>query len=50
MRNINDFDPSSLNIDEISFKSYELIMYNIKYIKHLNSLNTLYLFLNNSDA
>ena len=50
MTNINDFDPSLLNIDEISFKSDELIMYDIEYIKNLNSLNTLYLVFNNLDA
>ena len=49
MANINDFDPSLLNIDETSFKSYELIMYDIKYIKNLNSLNTLFLVFNNFD-
>ena len=50
MTNINNFDPSLLNIDEISFKSDELIMYDIKYIKILNSLNTVYLVFNNLDA
>ena len=50
MKNINDFDPSLLNIDEISFKSNELIMYDIKYIKNLNSLNSLYFVFNNLDA
>ena len=49
MANINDFDPSLLNINETSFKSYELIMYDIKYIKNLNSLNTLFLVFNNLD-
>ena len=50
MANINDFDPNLLNIDEVLFKSNELIMYDIKYIKNLNSLNTLYLVFNNLDA
>ena len=50
MTNINDFDPSLLNIDEVSFKSDELIMYDIKYFKNLNSLNSLYLVFNNLDA
>ena len=50
MTNINDFDPSLSNIDEISSKSDELIMYDIKYIKNLISLNTLYLFFDNLDA
>ena len=43
MRNINDFDPSLLNIDRVVFKNDELIMYDIKYIKNMDSLNTLYL-------
>ena len=50
MTNVNDFDPSLLNIDEIFFKSDELIIYDIKYIKNLNSLNTFYLVFNNLDA
>ena len=37
MTNINDFDPSLLSIDEVLFKSNKLIMYDIKYIKNLNS-------------
>ena len=39
-----------LNVDEVSFKSDELIMYDIKYIKNLNSLNSLYPVFNNLDA
>ena len=50
MTNINDFDPNLLNIDEVLFKSNKLIMYDIKYIKNLNNLNTLYLVFNNLDA
>ena len=50
MTNINDFDPSLLNIDEVLFKSDKLIMYGIKYIKNLNSLNSLYLVFNYLDA
>ena len=46
MTNINDFDPSVLNIDELLFQSNKLIMYDIKYIKCLNSLNSF----NNSDT
>ena len=29
MTNINDFDPSLLNIDEVLFESNEIIMYDI---------------------
>ena len=50
MTNIHDFDPSLLNIDKVSFKNDELIIYDIKYIKDLNSLKTLYLVFNYFDA
>ena len=50
MTNINDFDPSVLNIDEVLFESNKSIMYNIKYIKNLNSLNSLYIVFNNLDT
>ena len=33
MTNISDFDPSLLNIDEVTFKIDELVMYDIKCIK-----------------
>ena len=50
MTNINDFDPSLLNIGQVLFESNELVMYDIKYIKNLNSLDSLYLVFNNLDA
>ena len=50
MTNISDFDPSLLNIDKLSFKSDELIMYDIKYMKYLNNLNTIYLVFINLNA
>ena len=50
MTNISNFDPSLLNIDEVLFGSNELIMYDIKYIKNLNSSDSLYLVFNNLDA
>ena len=34
MTNINDFNRSLLNVDEVSFKSDELIMYYIEYNKN----------------
>ena len=49
MANINDFDPSLLNIDGVLFESNKLIMYDIKYIKNLNSLDSLYLIFNDLD-
>ena len=50
MTNINDLDPGLLNIDEVLFESNELIIYDIKYIKNLNSADYLYLAFNNLDA
>ena len=48
--NINDFDPSLLNIDEVLLESNKLIMHDIKYIQNLNSLDSLYLGFDNLDA
>ena len=50
MTNIGDFDLSLLNIDQIAFRSNDSIIYEIKYIKNLNSSNPLYLVFNNLDA
>ena len=51
MTNINDFDPSLLDIDKVSFRDDgELIMYDIQYIKNSNRLNTLYLVFHNLDG
>ena len=50
MTNIKDFDPSLLNIDRVSYESDKFIIYDIKYIKDLNSSNSLYLVFNNLDA
>ena len=50
MINIRDFDPSLLDIDLITFKSNDLIIYDIKYIEDFNSSNTLYLVFDNLDA
>ena len=50
MTNIGDFNLSLLNIDQIAFKSNDTMIYDIKYIKNLNSLNYLYLVFNNLDA
>ena len=50
MTNINDFDLNLLNIDQVLFKSNEFVMYDIKYVKDLNSLNSLYLVFNNLDS
>ena len=50
MTNIGDFDLSFLNIDQISFKSNDSVIYDIKYIKYLNSSYSLYLASNKLDA
>ena len=50
MTNISDFDPSLLNVDSIEFKNNISIIYDVKYIKNLNSSNSLYLVLNNLNA
>ena len=50
MTNIGDFDLSLLNIDKIVFKSNDIIIDDIKYIKNLNGSNSPYLVFNNLDA
>ena len=51
MTNINDFDPNLLNIDQVLFnKNSEVVMYDIKCVKNLSSLNSLYLSFNNLQA
>ena len=50
MTNIIYFDLNSLNIDKVTFRNDELLMYDIRYIKNLNRLNTLYLVFNNLDG
>ena len=52
MINIKNFDPSSLSIDQISFKNTDFVIYHIKYItmESLSGANSLYLVFNNVDA
>ena len=50
MTNIEDFDPRLLNIYQVSFKRNKFVIYDIKYIKNLNSSNSRYLVFNNLDA
>ena len=50
MTNINDFDPRFLSIDQVVLENDKLIMYDIKYIKDLSSLNSLYFVFNDLDA
>ena len=39
-----------LNIDQISFKETDCVIYDIEYFKNLDSANSLYLVFNNVDA
>ena len=50
MTNIKDFNPSLLNIDQVSFGNNDSVIYDIKYIKNLVSSNSLNLVFNNIDA
>ena len=50
MTNIEDTAVILLNIDQISFESSDFIIYDIKWIKDLNTSDTLYLVFNNLDA
>ena len=50
MTNIKTFYQSLLNIDQISFKSTDCVIYDIKYFKNLDGSNSLYLVFNNVDA
>ena len=52
MTNIKNFDLSLLNIDQVSFENNDSVIYDIKYIKNLDSSNSnsLYLLFNNLDA
>ena len=50
MTNIGDFDLSLLKVDSLEFKNNNSVVYDIKYIKNLNSSNSLYLVFNNLDA
>ena len=45
MTNIENFDPSSLSIDQISFKSTDFVICHIEYItiRILDNKNSLYL-------
>ena len=50
MTNIKNFDPNLLSIDQISIKSTDSVIYDIEYIKDLDSANSLYLIFDNADA
>ena len=52
MINIKIFDPNLLDIQNLSSKSTDALIYDIKYINHVNidSENSLYLIFNNVDG
>ena len=50
MKNVKVFDPSLLDIDQISCKNDKFIIYDIDYTKDLNISNSLCLIFNNLDA
>ena len=49
--NIKSFDPNLLNIDKISFKTANAVIYNIRYITiNIDIESPLYLIFNNVDG
>ena len=48
--NIGDLDLSLLNVVSLEFKNNNSVVYDIKYIKNLNSSNSLYIVFNNLDT
>ena len=50
MINIKNFDPSLLSIEQISFKSTDSVIYDIKYFKNFDSANSIYLIFDNVDG
>ena len=50
MVNIKTFDPSLLNIDQVSFENNDSVIYETEYFKNLDSANSFYLVFNNLDA
>ena len=49
MININNFDSSLLHIDRIAM-NHDFIIYYVKYLKHLNKFDNLYLVFNDLDV
>ena len=48
MININNFDPGLLHVDRTAI-DYNFIVYDIKYVKNLNKIDSLYIVFNNLD-
>ena len=49
MININNFDPSLLHVDRTTI-DYDFIVYDIKYVKNLNKMDSLYSVFNGLDV
>ena len=49
MINVNDFDPGLLHVDRTAI-DYDFIVYDIKYIKNLNKMDSLYIVFNDFDV
>ena len=49
MININDFDPGLLHVDRTAI-DHDFIFYDIKYVKNLNKINSLYVVFNDLDV
>ena len=47
--NINDFDPDLLHVDRTAV-DYDFIVYDVKYVKNLNRIDSLYIVSNNIDV
>ena len=50
MTNIMNLDTNLLSINQISFTSTDIVVYEIEYFKNLDGINSLYLLFNNVDA
>ena len=50
MTNIMNIDTNLLGINQISFTSTDIVVYEIEYFKNLDSINSLYLVFNDVDT
>ena len=50
MTNTKNFDPSLLNIEQVSFENNDSVIYEVEYFKNFNNKNSPYLVFNNVDA
>ena len=49
MININNFDPGLLHVDRTAI-DYDFIVYDIKYVKHLNKMDSFSIVFNDLDV